>query len=279
MSRFTSGAALFVLLLSLTWGPTPAEARIPLRGFAGDLRSEADRFVPVDLNGDKKTDLLYFRPGSGFAAAYISHGDGTFRYVPYSEPGKQYNGFAGDVMSTNDKALPLDFNGDGRSDFLWYRPGSGYAAIYMSNGDGTLTHMALSSPGSQSNGFVNDVMDERETAAALDINGDGRSDILVYRPGTGYADLYISKAGAPLHRVHYSSPNDKANGFVDSVTNGRERVLPLDLNGDGKSDFIWYVPGGGVPRAYLSNTSKGEGSVDRIDYSPGDEQPQAFSAI
>ncbi len=102
----------------------------------GDLASGADRFLALDLNGDKKTDFLYYRPGGKYVEGYISHGDGTFRYVPYTIPGQQFNGFTGDAADSRDTAIALDFNGDGKQDFLWYRLGGGWALLYISKGDG-----------------------------------------------------------------------------------------------------------------------------------------------
>src|ERR1700692_3828772 len=112
-------------------------SQIPTHGIKTDLASTADRFLSLDLNGDGKADLLYYRPGGGYAGVYLSHGDGTFRYVAYVDNGKGYGGFPGDMMSASDTFVPLDLNGDGKSDFIEYRPGSGYAMKCLSVGDGS----------------------------------------------------------------------------------------------------------------------------------------------
>lgn len=263
---------LFALFSVMLWIPE-ASGRINLRGLRGDLASEADRFVPLDLNGDRKTDLLYYRPGQGFAAAYLSYGDGTFRYVPYSSPGSQSNGFAGDVSSAKDTAVPLDFNGDGKDDFLWYRPGSGWASVCISRGTGELNCEELSRPGLQSKGFTGNMSDERDTLVALDLTGDGRSDIILLRPGTGWASAYISQPDGSLKPVVYSQPNQQSNGFEDWVTDGRERVLPLDLNGDKRSDFLFYAPGSGFMRAYIS---RGDGTLQALVYSRSGQKAYGF---
>jgi hypothetical protein len=240
----------------------------PLRGFAGDMSDSRDVVLRLDLNGDKKDDLLYYRPGKRYAGAYLSDGYGKLKYIPYASAENgwtaNYNNFSGDVSDTRDRAAVLDFNGDGKDDFLWYRPGTGWAGIFTSNGDGTLSYVHLHSPGQSYNDFGHDVMSEADTAVPLDLNGDGKDDFLWYRPGSGYAGAYLSVAGVKVKYVSYSAPNAPGqNGFAGDVSNPLDRAVPLDINGDGKDDFLWYRPGSDYAGVHIAGT---EGRLTYVSY-------------
>ena len=260
-SRAAHAVRMTALFLAAFGTPAASQAAIPIHGFKGDMASKSDTFVALDINGDGKTDFLFYRPGSGYAGVYISNGDGSLRYVEYSRPGTQSNGFADDVMDPACTAMALDINGDGKIDFLWYRPGSGRAGVYLSNGDGTVRYVDYSG---QSNGFFGDVMSTADRALALDINGDGKSDFLWYRPGSGYAGVYISNGDGTLRYVAYKSPNAPAsNGFQGDVMNTADTAVALDINGDGRSDFLWYRPGYGYAGVYIS---RGDGTLQYVSY-------------
>ena len=108
-------------------------------GIAGfDLRSPDDRVFAFDYNGDGKSDLFFYRPGRGAAWVARSNGDGTFTAV-YAQ-GDDGTGIAGfDLRSPDDRVFAFDYNGDGKSDLFFYRPGRGAAWVARSNGDGTFT--------------------------------------------------------------------------------------------------------------------------------------------
>lgn len=113
-----------------------------------------------------------------------------------SRPGRQSNGFKGDVTDERDTAVPIDLNGDGRDDFLWYRPGSGWAGVAFSSGDDTkgenlLTWVELSSPSGQLNGFSWDVADKRDIALPVRLTDDPATSFLFYRPGGEHISAWI----------------------------------------------------------------------------------------
>ncbi|MCB0139614.1 MAG: hypothetical protein KDE50_06855, partial [Caldilineaceae bacterium] len=85
-------------------------------GFATDLANPVDTFRKLDINGDGKDDLIWFRPGGGYAGLYRSNGDGAVAYTIYKNGAASapQNGFVGDMANTADKLEPLDINGDGK---------------------------------------------------------------------------------------------------------------------------------------------------------------------
>jgi hypothetical protein len=248
--------AQFVLTVPMAW------AQFPMRGIQTDLSSTADRFIPLDLNGDGKSDMLYYRPGSGYAGVYLSHGDGTFRYISYADNGTNGGGFPNDLKSAQDTFVALDLNGDGRSDFIEYRPGSGYAMGCLSVGDGSVKCTTWSSPSGQVPNMKENFMNGSEHIVALDLNGDGLSDFIVYSPGRSIARAYLYHADGSLSEADLT--NSPKSGFPGDLGDASDTFVALDLNGDGKSDFIEYRPGKGWAFECLS---KGDGTFTCDDLS------------
>lgn len=269
----------FSLLLALS--PQLAVGQITTRGFVTDLKSPQDRFIAADLNGDGKADMIYYRPGGGYAGAYLSHGDGTFRYIGYTNAGGGENGFPGDLSSTADTFIALDLNGDGKSDFIQYRPGSGYAIECLSNGDGSVNCFNLSSPGSQAYGFQDDMLSGDERFVAADLNRDGRQDFIVYSARSHTARAYLSPATGhqltTLALVNQGVPNASL-GFRDTLQNPDETIVALDMNGDGASDLLVLANGNSGSQASLSAYfNNGLGVFTWVPYARGSSDANGFS--
>jgi hypothetical protein len=248
---------VFICLQSLLFVHI-ADAQFPKGGIKTDLSSTADRFLPLDLNGDGLTDMLYYRPGSGYAGVYLSHGDGTFRYVSYVDGGTSHGGFIGDMSSPSDTFVALDLNGDGKSDFIQYRPGGHWAFACLSVGDGSVSCQTLSSPSGTILGTSDNFGLGNEQIVALDLNGDGLSDFILYAPGHGLASAFLSNSNGTFTQIVYRANNNSGGGFPGDLSSPNDTFAALDLNGDGYSDFIEYRPGGGYAFECMSN---GDGTV------------------
>src|SRR3989441_764446 len=174
--------------------------------------------------------------------------------------GSQYYSFSGiagfDLMSTGDRVVPFDYNGDGKSDLVLYRPVAGVIAIARSNGDGTFTGVYYSGAGIA--GF--DLMSTGDQVFAFDYNGDGKSDLVLYRPGAGVIAIARSNGDGTFTGVYYSGAG--IAGF-DLMSTG-DQVFAFDYNGDGKSDLVLYRPGAGVIAIARSN---GDGTFTGVYYS------------
>lgn len=156
------------------------------------------RIVPGDFNGDGKTDFIRQAAGAWSLAdpantfsVYFSTGvNGTFEKVTPTGPeyyGEAFNG-------TSVEIIPLDYNGDGKTDFIRREFGSraddaiGTFGLYVSRGDGTFD---VTYPGT--NGDPGDIYQGSTSAnQALvhvgDIDGDGKSDFIRQEMGTAGAD-------------------------------------------------------------------------------------------
>jgi hypothetical protein len=208
-------------------------------GIAGyDLASTADRVLAFDYNGDGKSDLFLYRPGGGAAYVARSNGDGSFSRV-YGQSG--IGGY--DLASAADRALALDYNGDGKDDLFLYRPGGGAAYVLESNGDGSFTRVY-----GQSGIAGYDLASAADQVLVLDYNGDGKDDLFLYRPGGGAAYVARSNGDGSFSRVYGQSG---IAGY--DLASAADRALVFDYNADGRSDLLFYRPGSGNAAVARSN--------------------------
>ncbi|MFN0062272.1 MAG: FG-GAP-like repeat-containing protein [Myxococcaceae bacterium] len=203
--------------------------------YSYDLLDARDRVLPLDFNADGRQDLLFYRPGSGPCHLYRSNGDGTFSLVSAT------NGFNGYGLTHDaDRLVLLDFNGDGKHDIIAYRPGGGWIYVSRSNGDGTFTRVIASF------GFYTyDLRDSRDQILPFDYNGDGKQDLVLFRPGVGPCWIYRSNGDDTFTLVSAS------NGFgAYDLLDDLDRILPLDVNGDGRQELLFHRPGVGPAHIY-----------------------------
>jgi len=111
-----------------------------------------------------------------------------------------------------------DFNGDYRSDVLWYNTASGQAAMWLMSGTSVI---GGGSPGSAGSPWA--IVGQR------DFNGDGYADI-VWRNGTSGQVVIWLLNGTSM--VGAGSPGTVTTDWTIAGTG--------DFNGDGMGDILWY---------------------------------------
>jgi Domain of unknown function (DUF1929)/FG-GAP-like repeat len=178
-----------------TAGPTP------FWGTTGDVLLSADQ------DGDAKSDIIVYRPSNG-----------TWHILKSSTDFLQSQTFF--WGTTGDVPAPGDYDGDGRMDLVVYRPASqGYSNWVIRTSSSGYTNL-IPVPWGES------VHQDRPVPA--DYDGDGVTDIAVYRP----ADQ--------TWRIRASSTLASWLFYTDLGANSNDIPSAGDYDGDGKADLAMY---------------------------------------
>ena len=227
----------------------------------------------LDYDGDGKTDLAVWRPGTGQWVIRNSSNGST-----------RTEGWG--LGSLNDQPAPGDYDGDGRTDLAVFR-----------NNDSTwyILNSADSTFRAQFWGTIGD------KPVAADYDGDGKTDIAVYRPsnGTWYA---LRSSDGSLYGAAWGTSGDKpvpedydgddkadlavfrpSSGFwyiyrssdngYDALAWGLSTDKPAqgDFDGDGKADLMVYRASTG--HFWLRRSFDGSGFVVNVANLDATNQP------
>lgn len=218
-----------------------------------------------DINGDGLPDIF-----SRYAGAWRSNGDGSFT------PGDIQDGSAYCPM-------PIDFNGDQRSDCL--RTDSTAASqslsmYYGATSSGALAQFNLTTAGNQL--YARDSSDRQTIGAAVeDFNGDGRSDILRWGQNTSDNGIYFSKGDGSFHPraaaglgalPHPLQGVDRKSAFMlgDFLGNGTLQILHLKpgpvvpFQPQKPANELYTRVGGGLPSDLLATVTSSSGLVTTV---------------
>jgi len=145
--------------------------------------------------------------------------------------------------ASNDVGLVADMNGDGISDLVVYRPGTG--AWYVDT-----TRDGIGEAGYIFGGIAGDV------PLLADFNGDGTPDLVIYRGGSWYVDF-----------------NRDGIGDAGYAFGGVPGDIPLagDVNGDGIADLVIFRSGAW----YIDTNRNGFGNL-AVDFGMAGDVPYLF---
>ena len=164
--------------------------------------------VPVDLNGDGKTDFTVVRNTGGGTGGAVT----WFTLLNGGSPTQIQWGIS------TDSFVPEDFDGDGKDDVTVWRAGTQAYFYTFRSSNNTLMQNAFGQTGD-------------DPTVVGDYDGDGKADYAVYRGGaTAGAQsfwFYRASTGANSGQVIYTQFGQ--NGDFPA---------PGDYDGDGKRDFV-----------------------------------------
>jgi hypothetical protein len=189
----------------------------------------------VDFDGNGKTDFAVARNTGGGATGQVTW------FINYNGPGTTSAFEWGLAIDT---FVPVDYDGDNKSDIAVWRPGAPTVAAFY------ILQSATNTARVEGFGQTGD-----DPTVAADYDGDGKADLAVYRDGTA--------PGAQSTWFYRGSLNNPS-GNVAYVNWGLSGDFPApgDYDGDGKNDFVVDRDnGGGQGRFWMLQTMAGFNSI------------------
>lgn len=183
----------------------------------------------IDLSGDRRSDLIVTSP---WGLGVVGWNGGALAATAMCQNGHRMGDWLLDT-AVNRVQLVGDFDGDGRAEALMSSPwGIGIAAFA-----GAQTTKAMAQSGTRLGGWIVDTSNNR-FLHAVDVDGDGRAEIVVTSPwGIGLLGL---RNGA------MTSVTLAANGtrLGEWLLNTGDNWIPAvgDVDGDGRAELIMTSP-------------------------------------
>jgi hypothetical protein len=182
--------------------------------------------IQGDFNNDGRTDVAFHRPGSnwGTVPVLFANGDGSWRATNQKTPTWPH--------APGVRAVPGDYNNDGRTDIAFYRPNSSWATVpvLFANGDGSWRATNQKTPTWPHRAEV--------VAVAGDYNNDGRADIAFHRPidksGWGTVPVLFANGDGSWQATNQKTPTWPHLAGVRAVSG--------DFNDDGRTDIAFHRP-------------------------------------
>ena len=220
------------------------------------INDETSRKLVGDFDNDGDDDIALWNPGWSFTPVYFSNGDGSFTVTNIEHAA--HENWINDIES---RKIVGDFDGDGLCDIALARWGWRSTPVYFSNGDGSFTVTNIDHPLYKT--WIND-----PHAGHLigDFNGDGRTDVSVWKTGWNSTPVYLSTGSGGFSIYNVDHPQGK--NWINSDDTVK---IVGDFNGDGRSDVALRVPGASGTPVYAASQNPGRFDITNIPHAPGDD--------
>lgn len=209
--------------------------------------------MSIDIDGDGAHEIMA-RPGPNS----LYQGVRIFKYSMLPEPRFWTVHESLQFPTASDWLHPADFNGDGKTDFL-YRNGGTNAPWYIRYSIGT--DFSDPFPFTEFNITVDSHLSVPDVLKIGDYNGDGRSDIC-----HAYATSDVENEETTMIDLFYGRGSLAGFGERSYIHDGvfdQASELITDMNGDGRSDLIATEPFSPLEMFYFDKDGH-ERSLDKV---------------
>lgn len=232
-----------VVWVGLSNGDGTFDLGVPAKNFGSAGWSAYQPFL-ADINRDGRKDLLW----NSIATVNRSYtaqslGGGAFGAMsgPYDHPiGGGWTGY---------QTLVADVSQDQVPDLVWYLGTSSYSYLHRALGTGTGSFSFQAGqdlePATGLGPF---------TAVTGDVNGDGAADLILNRL-TSTSNVLAVGRGTAAGTVDATVDGPQTHP-VSTNWSGALPVLVGDVNGDGREDVVWVLPGS-PSRIYVAQSRSG----------------------
>lgn len=191
------------------------------------------RLLPMDVNGDGRTDLVNAYSADGYLGLtlFLSDGAGFSPSTGIVLPPTQIPYFEGAQI------LPMDLNGDGCMDLVYATNNSGYLGLTVltaqNDGRGDWTYVS----GPINGAGPSNIPWGRLTA--MDVNGDGLVDLVCAHDNNGALGLQILFSNG----ASFAASNQDRTSVNVGYYSGAQ-LLPIQFNGDAMCDLLYAYQNG-----------------------------------
>ncbi|WP_035647620.1 RHS repeat-associated core domain-containing protein [Bradyrhizobium sp. ORS 285] len=213
-----------------TWQNADPALLLPATTLAAQVSGWNDVFLPMDLDGNGRVDFVNaWQSGGALALSiFIASADGTLE--PRVDVVTQGLTFGGTF-------LPMDIDGDGRTDLVYAFDDGGKLGLTVfkssidAQGRPTLVPGALNRAGPAN-------LPSGGSLLAVDVDGDGLTDLVYVYDDAGTLGLL------PLFSDGSAFAPSSTDVTATTLPSGG-RLLPVDLDGDGRIDLAYAYDAGG----------------------------------
>ena len=194
-------------------------------------------FLTGDWNGDGYTDIMWYVRDGGENKWFVNT---TASPGGAAQFGNAINELipSADLDAVSMTAYLGDFNADGLVDVFSFDAQTRQNNVWLNNGD--MSFQKISEPIS-----ISDTVSTQGPTLG-DFNGDGRTDVLMYRASDGANYWFLSDGTGGFEPRQIN----KINPAQIDVWYGQPEIG--DWNGDGVTDLAWLNPAGVTPKFYIT---------------------------
>jgi FG-GAP-like repeat len=207
----------------------------------GDDGSSATFYA--DVTGDGVVDIVHVSEYASANAVFVykGNGRGSFNKTAIRTTGMQTGsdgyGFTG--QSGAESSFVADVDGDGKLDYA-FSGADNKIHVYLGNGNGTFSTTRITTTLTGANSYGTSGIGGGEYAFLMDVNGDGKADLVATNEGSGRSiRTWLATTTGSFNAVPVTTINCQATGTSQFTgIGGGETSGMADVNGDGKLDFV-----------------------------------------